>query len=689
MCILLLAGSMLALASATEQSSTAVARANPIRKVVNLLHGLQEKVTAEGEAEKELYEKFVCYCKTGDGELAESIGSAESKIPDVEASIKSDSEKKTQLQADLKAHKADREAAKKSVAEADSIREKEAAAYAVEKGKGTANVQALEKAVAALESGTAFLQTNTVSAIRRIAIEKATMPDATREYLLAFLASGANNEYAPQSGQIIGILKQMKDEMTADLKDAKAAEEASAASHAELVSAKKKEIASLTGAIETKSVRVGELGVAVATMKNDLEATEEALADDKKLLANLETNCATRKKEFDENTKLRADELVAIADTIKLLNDDDALELFKKTLPGGAASFLQVRVTAAETRARALAALRASHGPNHRPGMELIALALRGKQAGFDMVIKMIDDMVAVLKKEQGEDDEKKTYCGEELDVADDKKKTLEQAIKDTDVSIDEMEGLVGKIKEEIAALSSSIEETDKSVTEATEQRKAENAEYKQLIADDSAAKELLGLAKNRLQQFYNPKLATEEEVETPVFVQISQHVQGNLPPAPETAGAYSKKSEESTGIISMIDMLVADLDKELTTAGVEEKDAQSEYEQMMAEAAEKRAADSKLVSEKTAAAADLKEQLETASETKSSTQKELSTTIAYITALHSDCDWLVQYHGARKEARDAEIESLGNAKAVLSGADFSFLQTSRKSSTSYFLARH
>merc|ERR1719313_1970234 len=133
----------------------------------------------------------------------------------------------------------------------------------------------------------------------------------------------------------------------------------------------------------------------------------------------------------------------------------------------------------------------------------------------------MIDDMVGILQKEQGEDDEKKSYCGEEFDVADDKKKTLEQAIKDSDVSIEEMEGMVSKIKEEIAALTSGIKATDKSVAEATEQRKAENAEYKQLIADDSAAKELLGLAKNRLQQFYNPKLATEEEAEAPVFVQI------------------------------------------------------------------------------------------------------------------------------------------------------------------------
>merc|ERR1719262_1695957 len=99
--------------------------------------------------------------------------------------------------------------------------------------------------------------------------------------------------------------------------------------------------------------------------------------------------------------KTRAQELLALADTIKILNDDDALELFKKTLPG-AASFLQVQVSAATMRSQALAVLRA--GKSQAPGIDFIALALNGKKIGFGKVIKMIDDMTANLQKEQKDD---------------------------------------------------------------------------------------------------------------------------------------------------------------------------------------------------------------------------------------------------------------------------------------------
>merc|ERR1712242_207610 len=147
-------------------------------------------------------------------------------------------------------------------------------------------------------------------------------------------------------------------------------------------------------------------------------------------------------------------------------------------------------------------------------------------------------------------------------------------------------------------------------------------------------------------------------------------------PPPPETFGPY-KKTEESTGVIAMIDLLVADLDKELQEAAVMEEDAQKEYEEMMAESATKRADDSKAVSDKTALKASEEEALMTEQETKASTEKELMQTLEYIHALHGECDWLLKYFDARTEARAGEIDALGKAKAVLSGADFSLLQTS------------
>merc|ERR1719198_919995 len=202
--------------------------------------------------------------------------------------------------------------------------------------------------------------------------------------------------------------------------------------------------------------------------------------------------------------KLRSEELLALADTIKILNDDDALELFKKTLPG-ASSFMQLEVTVADQRREALAAIRA--GQRGHPELNFIALALQGKKVDFGKVIKMIDEMVATLGAEQQTDDDKKEYCGTQFDLADDKKKSLERSISNLGKAIEKENEGISALADEIKALEDGIAALDKNVAEATEQRKEENSEYTELMASDGAAKDLLGFAKNRLNKFYNPKL--------------------------------------------------------------------------------------------------------------------------------------------------------------------------------------
>merc|ERR1719271_965496 len=197
--------------------------------------------------------------------------------------------------------------------------------------------------------------------------------------------------------------------------------------------------------------------------------------------------------------KLRAEELLALADTIKILNDDDALELFKKTLPGSA-SLLQLQVTVTDQRRQALAAIR--HGRGH-PELNFIALALQGKKVDFGKVLKMIDEMVTTLGAEQQDDNDKKEYCEKQFDLADDKKKGLERSVSNLGKAIAKGKEGIAALTDEVAALEAGIKALDKSVAEATEQRKEENADYTELMASDAAAKEILGFAKNRLNKFY------------------------------------------------------------------------------------------------------------------------------------------------------------------------------------------
>jgi len=267
----------------------------------------------------------------------------------------------------------------------------------------------------------------------------------------------------------------------------------------------------------------------------------------------------------------------------------------------------------------------------------------------------------------------------------------LEKAIEDAQESI-------ATLKSEISALEDGIKALDKSVAEATETRKKEHDDYVETLAANTAAKDLLAFAKNRLNKFYNPKLykappkreLSEEE-------RITVNMGGTLaptaapggiagtgiglsqvapPPPPEANLAYKKSGESSNGVIAMIDLLIADIDKDNQVMEVDEKDAQKDYETFMADASEKRAQDSKAITDKTSAKAETETELQSNTESKKSKTIEAMETAKYIGGLHEECDWLLKYFDARKAARTGEIDALGKAKAVLSGADYSLVQT-------------
>lgn len=242
----------------------------------------------------------------------------------------------------------------------------------------------------------------------------------------------------------------------------------------------------------------------------------------------------------------------------------------------------------------------------------------------------------------------------------------------------------------------------DKSVADASEQRKAEHADYMELISNDAAAKEILAWAKNRLNKFYNkalykpaPKreLSEEESIATSMggaaFVGIYDHSRyaAAPPPPPETFKGYSKKTEESAGVTAMIDLLIKDLDKEMTEAEVTEKESQKEYEKLMADAAKKRTDDAKAITTKMSNKASEEEALQAQKDSKAEAGKQLMATGRFVKSLHSECDWLLKYFDVRKSARASEVEALGQAKAVLKGADFSLIQTSSLANANSFLA--
>merc|ERR1719407_86538 len=304
----------------------------------------------------------------------------------------------------------------------------------------------------------------------------------------------------------------------------------------------------------------------------------------------------------------------------------------------------------------------------------------------------MIDEMVSTLGDEQKDDDTQRDWCNTEFDTSEDK---------------------IATVTDELAALEKGIRELDKMVAEATDTRKDEHALFVQTPAENNAALQLLDVAKNRMNKFYNPALykeperreLTEEEriyvnsggadprdaeeaavagtgiagTGITAFTQMKMRTKSRDAPAPppETAEAYTKK--DSSGPTALIDKLKNDLEKDTQAAEIDEKQAQKDYEEMMADSANQRHTDSKSIVEKDGQKADLEGDLQAAKSAKKSAEGEMMALGEYIAKLHGSCDFLLQNFDARKEARANEIDALKKAKAVLSGADYSFLQTAPK----------
>merc|ERR1719156_484797 len=192
--------------------------------------------------------------------------------------------------------------------------------------------------------------------------------------------------------------------MKKNLEDTKAEEARSVSGYNELKASKESEVELASEAIETKTARAGELAVSVVQTKDALDDAAAEKADTEKFVATLKENCATKEKEWAEVQKMRAMEVAAISDAIGILNDDDALDVFKKAIPS--ASFAQVAKVGLlqQSTHRASKAKRAQSILAHiatqykQPVLKLILYTLNSKlklkhhnKGGFAEVVKMID----------------------------------------------------------------------------------------------------------------------------------------------------------------------------------------------------------------------------------------------------------------------------------------------------------
>merc|ERR1719440_1548672 len=278
---------------------------------------------------------------------------------------------------------------------------------------------------------------------------------------------------------------------------------------------------------------------------------------------------------------------------------------------------------------------------------------------------------------EQVKDDDLDKWCLAELDKAEEDAKQTEVDIGDLRAAIDESRDAIATVTSEIEALKTGLVELDTSVAEATEQRKKEHADFTDESAANQAAVQLLGMAKNRLNKFYNPSLYKEppkKEEDDDFFAQVAARA-AQPGPAPEMPSGEYKKSESSAGVLAMIDDMVRDVENDIAEMKRDEEEAQKDYEEEMNDAATKRSDDSKLIVTKEGEKAEKTTKLEDLKESKRTKSGALDVLNDKIDNLHKTCDFLVEQYAKIKEERTKEEEGLKASKSVLQGAKLGFLQ--------------
>jgi chromosome segregation ATPase len=188
--------------------------ANPIRKVVTILQDMQKEIEDEGKKEEGMFEKFMCYCDGNTEGMSKAAEDAGQKIIELQAKLESSKAEKAQLDQELIQHKQDREAATKDLEQATMIREKEKEEFTAAMGTQKEDLDALSGAIDAIAKGMgSFLQTQAAGRALRAAKKSSAVDDYEKTEVMNFLQGKQNpfGDYSPASGEIMGILKAMRD----------------------------------------------------------------------------------------------------------------------------------------------------------------------------------------------------------------------------------------------------------------------------------------------------------------------------------------------------------------------------------------------------------------------------------------------------------------------------------------------
>lgn len=613
----------------------------PIAKVVRMLKDMEGQLKKEADADAEMYEQMQCWCETGAKTKETAIKTQTQRIADLGASIEEYSAKADQLRSDIETLNADVAAKESALAEATGIRTKELAEFNGEEKDMIQSITSLKSAVVTLS------KTHGEAALLQV---KDMLKHQTKKYhqffsLIQSKTSTLAMEKTPASGEIYGVLKQMKESFQTNLASSQKEEKNAASEYVDMKKAKTAELAAANGQIESKTVQLGDTEEKFALSTQDKKDTEASLEADQGFLADLKDKCGVADEEYAARVKVRTEEQVAISETIQMLTNDEANDAFTKSM-----SFLQTSKKST-MRLKAVSLLKGAAQKFKNP--RLVTLAMSMRLDAFAKVKQNIDIMVTELKQESADEVVDRDYCIKSLNENAKQTAAAEDQKGDLDTKIADLTAEIAALTEELATLNAEVTATQVEMKKASAIRAEENKDFDMTINDQRATQAILEKALARLADFYNKKALLQE---------------GGEPLAPPPAQATYGKNAGGGGVMAMIQGVI-DESKEIETQAIaDEGTAQAAYEGFIKDSNKLINSNNENISNKSAAKAKADGENAQAGGDLKSTIDTILTLADTSKTLHNQCDFLLKEFTQRQASRSQEIDALNQAKAIFSG---------------------
>mmetsp|Transcript_21703 Transcript_21703/g.67713 ORF Transcript_21703/g.67713 Transcript_21703/m.67713 type:complete len:679 (+) Transcript_21703:68-2104(+) len=639
----------------------AAAKKRPVSKVIKLLQDMQKQLEKEAKEDEEIYDKLACWCETNDKEKAKSISDAEKKIKGLTNKIDELTATSARLNTEIENLEKEVAENQEALSKATALREKQLEEFSAEEKDLLESISSLKAAVDALskhngEGASSLLQVRrdpvrqVADTIRHEMQRHATMLSGVlshkeRRATASFLQS-PQEPYAPQSGEIFGILKQMKETFEGNLASSKKDEAENLKTYEDLKAAKEEEISAGQDQISAKTQELAETDDTLAKSKEEIVDTREQLAADREFLATVKSKCKSVDEDYERRVKARAAEVEACRKAISVLSSDEAVENNNKVY-----NFAQRQARQhSELRARASELLAAKARQLHSP--RLSALSYKVKLDAFERVKEAIQKQIDELVQEKEDEIKHKDFCIAEFQENQLKTEKMEHQKDGLLVKMDDLKALITKLGKEIAALKAEVAEMELQKKRAGEDRERENQEYQAVVADQRASQKDIQAAMKILAPVYGENalsLAQRQEPAPPGFKEYGKNAGGNR-------------------VMDMLKDVLADTKKMEDEAIRDEEDMQKAYEDFVTETNKGVDVRSRKIVEKTQAKAKTEKDLLETTEMKDSALLELEQLSTYDAQLHSSCDFVMKNFDVRQTARDEEIEALRQAKKILSG---------------------